>query len=126
MKPGYLLDSVILIDHLRGIGPATAWMNKLEDGEAVISAVTRAEVLSGGTEAEANPARMLCDKFPCLPLTKDDATIAAELGRKNGWKLPDAFQAAVARRHGLKLVTRDARGFDAKRHAFVLIPYRLK
>jgi hypothetical protein len=47
------------------------------------------------------------------------------LRRTNGWKLPDAFQAAVALRHGLRLVTRNARDFDEKKHAFVLIPYRL-
>ena len=125
MKPAYLLDSVILIDHLRGAEPAVAWMDKLGEGQAVISAITRAEVLTGGSAEEARPARDLCDKFECLPLTEDDATSAAEMRRANGWKLPDAFQAAVAKRHGLKLVTRGARGFDEKKHAFVLITYRL-
>jgi hypothetical protein len=124
LKPVYLLDSVILIDHLRGSEQAVAWMDKLGEGQAVISAITRAEVLSGGSAEEARPARELCDKFECLPLTEDDATSAADLRRTNGWKLPDAFQAAVAKKHGLKLVTRDARGFDEKKHAFVLIPYR--
>jgi len=51
--------------------------------------------------------------------------VAAELRQKNGWKLPDSFQAAVAKRYGLRLVTRDARDFDERKHAFVLIPYRL-
>ena len=125
MKSAYLLDSVILIDHLRGVAPAVAWTDKLGEGEAVISVVTRTEVLSGGSAEEARPARELCDKFECLPLTKDDATRAADLRRANGWKLPDAFQAAVALRHGLRLVTRNARDFDEKKHAFVLIPYRL-
>jgi predicted nucleic acid-binding protein len=124
LKPKYLLDSVILIDHLRGAQPAVAWMDKLGEGEAVISVVTRAEVLSGGSAEEAHSARELCDKFECVPLTKDDATVAAQLRRKHRWKLPDALQAAVAKKHGLKLVTRDARGFDEKKHAFVLIPYR--
>jgi len=31
----------------------------------------------------------------------------------------------VAVRNGLKLVTRNARDFDKKKHPFVLIPYRL-
>jgi predicted nucleic acid-binding protein len=34
-------------------------------------------------------------------------------------------RAAVALRYGLRLVTRKARDFDEKKHAFVLIPYRL-
>ena len=126
LKSVYLLDSVILIDHLRGTEPAVAWIDKLGEGEAVISVVTRTEVLSGGSAEEARPARELCDKFECLPLTKDDATSAAELRRNYRWKLPDAFQAAVAKKHGLKLVTRDARGFDEKKHGIVLIPYRLE
>lgn len=125
MKPVYLLDSVILIDHLRGLEPATTWLGKLREGEAVLSVITRAEVLSGGTEDEQAAAFELCGQFECLALTAGDATKAAEMRRENGWRLPDAFQAACAVRNGLKLVTRDARAFDPKAHAFVLIPYSL-
>ena len=126
MRPAFLLDSVVLIDHLRGIDEATRWLGGLREGEAVLSAVTRAEVLCGGSEKETVAAAALCDEFECLPLTGEDASRAAELRRKHGWKLPDAFQAAVASRHGLKLVTRNVRDFDEKKHAFVLIPYRPK
>ena len=49
MKPVYLLDSAILIDHLRGIPDATKWLQRLHEGEAVISVITRAEVMAGGT-----------------------------------------------------------------------------
>jgi hypothetical protein len=126
VKPKFLLDSVILIDHLRGIEPATEWLDGLEEGEAVISVVTRAEVLSGGSEEEASSARKICDKFECVSLTKDDATVAAELRRENGWKLPDAMQAALAKRLDIKLVTRDARGFGDKKPAFALCPYKLR
>jgi predicted nucleic acid-binding protein len=125
MRPSYLLDSTVLIDHLRGIGEATRWLGKLREGEAVISVITRAEVLCGETEEEALAAYELCERFECPPLTKDAATRAAELRRNNGWKLPDAFQAAMAMQSGLKLVTRNTRDFNQKRHAFVLIPYRL-
>jgi hypothetical protein len=34
-------------------------------------------------------------------------------------------RAAVALRPGLRLVTRNARDFDEKKQAFVLIPYQL-
>lgn len=119
------MDSVILIDHLRGVAAATEWLAGLGEGEAVLSAITRAEVLCGGTAEEARAASELCDKFDCLPLTREDATLAAELRRMARWKLPDAFQAALANRHGLRLVTRDLRGFDARNAPFVLVPYRL-
>jgi len=126
VRPAYLLDSVILIDHLRGIEAATDWLAKLEEGEAVISVITRAEVLCGGAPEEVPPATELCDRFECLPLTRDDATEAARMRRDQHMKLPDALQAAAARRHGLKLVTRDVRGFDEKKSSVVLVPYQLK
>jgi predicted nucleic acid-binding protein len=43
-----------------------------------------------------------------------------------GWKLPDAFQAALALHHHLKLCTRNTKDFDPKKHSFVEVPYRLK
>jgi len=125
MRALYLLDSAVLIDHLRGMAPATTWMAKLKEGEAVISVITRAEVLAGGDPSEAAAAFELCEQFACLPLTKETADQAADLRRANGWKLPDAFQAALAIDHSLKLVTRNSKDFSEKKHAFALIPYRL-
>jgi predicted nucleic acid-binding protein len=125
LKSKYLLDSAILIDHLRGIALATKWLKGLRDGEAVISVITRAEVLAGGSPKETAAAFDLCEQFGCLPLTRETADLAAELRRTNGWKLPDAFQAALAIDHGLRLVTRNTKDFREKKHAFALIPYRL-
>ena len=126
MKPAYLLDSTVLIDHLRGIDAATRWLLKLREGEAVVSVITRAEVLCGGTDEESLAAYELCEQFECLPLTKDNATRAAELRRTNGWKLPDALQAAAALGGDLRLVTRDSGDFDEKKFPFICIPYRLR
>lgn len=125
MRALYLLDSAVLIDHLRGIVPATTWLRGLKEGEAVISVITRAEVLAGGAPGEAVAAFELCEQFACLPLTKETADHAADLRRANGWKLPDAFQAALAIDHGLRLVTRNSKDFSEKKHAFALIPYKL-
>jgi hypothetical protein len=125
MKAIYLLDSAVLIDHLRGISPATDWLSGLKEAEAVISVITRAEVLAGGSSGEEIVAFELCEQFACLPLTKETADHAAGLRRANGWKLPDAFQAALAIDHGLRLVTRNSRDFSEKKHAFALIPYKL-
>jgi predicted nucleic acid-binding protein len=47
------------------------------------------------------------------------------LRRTERWKLPDAFQAAIAIQHGLTLVTRNTRDFQPGREPAVLIPYRL-
>jgi predicted nucleic acid-binding protein len=125
MKPVYLLDSAILIDHLRGIHQATNWLQRLHEGEAAISVITRAEVMSGGIVSERAAALDLCEQFECLPISKEIADHAADLRRTHRWKLPDAFQAAIAKDQNLRLVTRNTRDFDEKEHAFVLIPYLL-
>ena len=54
------------------------------------------------------------------------ADLAAELRRVHRWKLPDAFQAAVAQRNALHLATRNTDDFNPQRHSFVVVPYVLK
>lgn len=119
-----LLDSVILIDHFNGIERASKFLQQTRD-EAAISVITRAEVLAGFETRSARLAARLLDSYPNLPLEAATADLAADLRRTQGWKLPDAFQAAVARQHGLKLATRNSRDFPPERYSFVLIPYRV-
>lgn len=90
-----LLDSVILIDHFNGIAEATAYLRQVRD-EASISVITRAEVLTGFEAVDRQRAAMLLDRFPLFDLTKPIADLAADLRCEQGWKLPDAFQAALA------------------------------
>ncbi len=116
-----LLDSVILIDHLNGVSSATEYLRKTKG--ASISVITRAEVLSGSA---IEPAAALLDFYPTLPITQQAADVAAELRRKHRWRLPDAFQAALAQMHDLKLATRNTRDFPPERYKFVIVPYVLK
>ncbi|MCP4629281.1 MAG: type II toxin-antitoxin system VapC family toxin [bacterium] len=53
------------------------------------------------------------------------ADLAAKLRREHSWKLPDAFQAAIARHHKIKLITRNSKDFDPHKHEFVEIPYKI-
>ncbi len=115
-----LLDSVILIDHLNGIAASTKYLRTTEG--ASISVITRAEVLVGLT---ATSVVALLDRYPTLPIERETADLAAELRRKHGWRLPDAFQAALAHLHGLKLATRNTRDFPPKQHDFVVVPYTI-
>ena len=119
-----LLDSVILIDHFNGISDATEYLADTQP-EAAISVITRAEVLMGFARREARIAARFLDCFPTLEIDRAAADLAAALRRTHGWRLPDAFQAALAQRHGLRLVTRNTRDFPPRRHRFVLIPYRV-
>lgn len=119
-----LLDSVILIDHFNGVEAATTYLST-HHADAAISVITRAEVLAGFGEVDLKKAIRLLDTFVTLQIDEPIADLAASLRRKHGWKLPDAFQAALAQHHSLKLVTRNEKDFPHRRHAWVLIPYRV-
>lgn len=119
----YLVDSVIFIDHLNGIDKAGKWLESHFNGEAVISSITLAEVLAGATDEEKFIVKELLDKFKCLSLDAKIADSAAELRRINGWRLPDAFQAAAAIENDLELVTRNTKDFNPAKFDFVYMPY---
>lgn len=124
MPAKYLLDSTILIDHLNGIPKATEWLSRLDDDEARISAVTRAEVLVRAGEKWEQVVAFL-EEYVCLPIGADEADIAAGIRNRFQVKLPDAFQAAVAKNEELSLVTRDAADFKKIPHLDVKIPYTI-
>ncbi len=119
-----LLDSVILIDHFNNIPAATAYLRQTQ-GESAISVITRAEVLAGFDLTQARITAQLLARFPTLVVNVQVADLAAALRREQGWKLPDAIQAALAQLHHLTLATRNSRDFPPERYDFVLIPYVL-
>lgn len=124
MAAKYLLDSMVIIDHLNGILQATEWLKRLSAGEAVVSVITRAEVLVKAKDAwEAVQA--LLDEYPCLSIGPDEADLAAGLRNRYGIKLPDAFQAILAQNQSLVLVTRDKEAFKRIENLEVKIPYEL-
>lgn len=121
----YLLDSVVLIDHLNGVAAATRFIER-HGRELAVSAITRAEVLAGFDEADVPLGVALLDSFRFLPMDAEVADEAARIRRQTRLKLPDAIQAAFATRHGLKLATRNTKDFPAGKFSFVAIPYRLR
>lgn len=120
-----LLDSAILIDHFNNIEKATHFISQHQKA-ICISAITRAEVLTSfQSKTHFRLAKEILDKFEHYPLTAIETDMAATLRRENHWKLPDAFQAAIAQQHKLKLVTRNTKDFNPQKHPFVLVPYQL-
>ena len=119
----YLVDSVIIIDHLNNITKATQWIAKFH-AESCLSSITRAEVLTGVDKQYLPHVKLFLDTFKTLPITQEDADLAAELRREHRWKLPDAMQAATAINHRLNLIPRNTKDFDAKL-SFVHIPYKI-
>lgn len=120
-----LVDSVIIIDHLNGIDKATDFILNLDPRQTAISVITRAEILTGIQEDGQAEVIHLLDQYSLLIIDKSIADLAANLRRRYGWKLPDAFQAALAKYHKLKLSTRNTKDFQPQKHEFVEIPYSL-
>ncbi len=120
-----LLDSVILIDHLNGIASATEFLEELDPRETAISVITRAEILVGITEENELMVKAFLDQYELLSIDKEIADLSAKLRKEYGWKLPDAFQAALAKYHRMKLTTRNTKDFDPLKHDFVEVPYSI-
>jgi predicted nucleic acid-binding protein len=118
----YLLDSVILIDHLNGRAEATSYIAKMRD-MAAVSVITRAEVLASYDAKQAVPILRLLDAFPVLSIEAKIADHAATLRREHKWTVPDAFHAALAHEHQLKLATRNTKDFPPDKFKFVVVPY---
>jgi predicted nucleic acid-binding protein len=110
------------VTSLNGIAKATAYLEQVGEG-AAITAITRAEVLTGFDVADVPLACALLDRFRLIAIDGPVADLAAALRREHRFRLPDALQAAAARQHGLKLATRNTRDFPPKKHAFVVVPY---
>ena len=120
-----LLDSVIVIDHLNRIEPATKYLLQLDPYQTAISVITRAEVLTGLDENDLASVSAMLDQYQILIIDRSIADDAAFLRRKHGWKLPDAFQTALAQHHQISLVTRNTKVFNPEIHDFVEIPYSI-
>ena len=117
MAMNTLFDSVILIDHFNGVAAAGAYLQAMR-ADGAISVITRAEVLCGFDDDARTAALQLLDRFPTLNIDREAADLAAGLRRLHRWKLPDAFQAALARIHGLKLATRNTKDFPPREIRF--------
>lgn len=125
MELDRLLDSVILIDHFNNISVASRFIARLNPVQTAISVISYAEILVGLDDEAAEKAKALMAHYEILNIDKPIAEKAAALRRRYGWKLPDAFQAALALVHHLRLCTRNTKDFDPRKHSFVEIPYDL-
>ncbi len=117
-----LLDSVILIDYLNEVPAARAFVGETR---ASISVVTFAEVLAGVDDPTHIATVDFLRTFPVHHIDSAIDEREAQLRRSEPWKLPDAFQAALALHHGLKLATRNTKDFNPAKYGFVHVPYTL-
>ena len=99
-----LVDTDVFVDHLRGVREFDPAGHQVH-----FSAITRAELLAGATEARA--VGILLSPFRELEVNRAVAERAGEIRRRTGVRLPAALLAATALLHALDLVTRNRKDF---------------
>lgn len=110
-----LVDTDILIDHLRGREAASAFLEQWAE-EIEISVLTRFELLGGMRSGERHAVRALVDAFPNRMATSDVADQAGawarEYRRSHSHIGPiDFLIAATAVISGSELATRNVRHY---------------
>jgi toxin FitB len=101
-----LVDSDILVDHLRGHSRFVPG-----DDEIHVSSITRAELFAGQRGDERRVGRLLGAMVE-LPVDRAVAERAGRIRRAFGARLPDALIAATAIEYGLALLTRNISDFE--------------
>ena len=111
----YLVDTTILIDHLRGRAEASSWLLANHETGLVISVITRAEILGGMRPKEETATQLLLSQLATLLIDIAIADAAAKYRRlyfkSHGLLLPDALIAATAKVHNLVVATLNDRDF---------------
>jgi len=117
----FLLDTTVLIDHLRGDDyVAASLLSLLQRGHALcISCVNVAEIEQGIRSKERRTARALLDRLEFLPTTKEAAQRAGKYQadwtrRGRTVHMADALVAGTASAHGAVLVTDNVADFPMR------------
>ena len=112
----YLIDTNILIDHLRGDKQATEFLLDVETGRAkgCVSVLTEYELLSVPQleSSEKREIERLLLLMPCLAITSWVARLAADFRRRYQTDIADALIAATAKARSATLVTRNLKNFQ--------------
>lgn len=103
-----LVDTDVFVDHLRGAAQLHVGRHRVH-----YSVITRAELFAGNTATDLT-ARLLAP-FREVPVDRAVAERAGRVAREASIRLPDALIAATALEHGLAVVTRNRRHFEAVR-----------
>jgi predicted nucleic acid-binding protein len=113
-----LLDSDVLIAHLRGNPDARDWLRKTRrDGEVMaISPVSVAEIVGGMRSGERREVTTLLDSLACLPVTREIGARAGAFRRRfrrshTGIGIADYLLAATADIERCTLATLNVRHF---------------
>ena len=112
-----LLDTDVLIEHLRGSDAATAIVAEAANqGKAACSVLTRFELIAGMRSPERHAIRSLLSVLVSLEVTDEISTRAGEMARTyrrshSSISAIDYLIAATAEVEGADLLTRNVRHF---------------
>lgn len=113
-----LVDSDVLITHLRGHPVAQDWLvdARRRTGPLAVSVVSIAEITGGMRSGERRDVTRLMDSLQQLPVDTSIAWRAGELRRRfqrshNAIGIADYLIAATAQVHGCELATLNVRHF---------------
>jgi predicted nucleic acid-binding protein len=122
-----LLDSDILIDHLRGYEPARQYLKRFERGEVqgYLSIITVAELAAGQMRQDDEEAKVqqLLALFTHIDLNFALAWRGGEIRQCYQIRFADALIAATALSHDLPLATRNLQHFTPIEGLRVEKPY---
>lgn len=117
---GYLLDSTVITDWLRGHPSTVRWLSARAAAGArlVLSPVTVAEVMAGTAPGPHPRRREQLKAFDCAPLDFEAAALVGETyfdlsAQGQRLPLPDLLQGAQARILGLVVATSNPAHFPA-------------
>jgi predicted nucleic acid-binding protein len=116
-KSGYLVDTDVIINFLKGKNKSKEFFIKIIDGQTngFFSVITEAELLSGArNDKEEASIYDILDVMEAIEVGREIAVIAGKLRRKYavyGTKLPDALIAATAKERKLIVATANEQHF---------------
>jgi predicted nucleic acid-binding protein len=114
----YLLDSGLVLRHLRNDAQAVALLRELgRRSRLSVSTITHLEVYAGMKPHEQYATRKLLSRFTACVVTEDVAQRAGEYLRDygaSGLSIPDAVIAATAVLESMTLVTLNPKHFQIR------------
>ncbi|MDT8439951.1 MAG: type II toxin-antitoxin system VapC family toxin [Wenzhouxiangellaceae bacterium] len=110
----FLVDTDVLIDFLRGYGPAVEWLRQARN-RPLVSVITVAELRAGMRAGEESALESLFGALLVLPVDERIARQAGDLrrqfGPRHGTGLADALIAATAIVNQARLVSLNVRHY---------------
>lgn len=126
----FLIDTDVLIDHLRGVEAATSFLEqKINDAHVYIAAITVAELFSGVRDGQEKLClEQFLDLFNIVTIEQVVASkgglFRRDYGKSHGVGLADAIISASADSIAATLVTLNKKHFPMQNN--ILVPYQKK